>query len=100
MTHYCIGNPCIICFPRTEEPQVLGRVFFPDPKVAELEARIRELDALVAEARELIGYAAESSTVTTSDEPGCFWCDYEKHRKKCKANDWLARTAPKEHEHG
>src|SRR3990172_6514726 len=41
----------------------------------------RQNDALV----ELVKYAAESSTVTTSDNPGCFWCDREspKHARCC-----------------
>lgn len=60
------------------------------------ETQLAEQAGLVQEARTRIAYAAESSTVTTSDNPGCFWCDHEEHTEKCWVPGWLARTAPKE----
>jgi len=52
----------------------------------------RQNDALV----ELVKYAAESSTVTTSDNPGCFWCDREspKHARCCPARIALGEVKP------
>ena len=49
-------------------------------------ARLRENNAAL---RVLVAYAAESSTVTTSDNPGCFWCDHERHTRDCRARKAL-----------
>lgn len=52
-----------------------------------LIARIRRLEAAV----ELVRRAAQDSTVTTSDEPGCFYCDHEEHTPICPAKALLDR---------
>lgn len=47
-------------------------------RIAALEARERELVALVHR-------AATESVVTESDEPGCFFCDRITHAEDCPA---------------
>ena len=37
----------------------------------------------------LVNRAASDSIVTTSDGPGCFFCDHEKHREDCPARPFL-----------
>lgn len=49
---------------------------------AEERDRLRsQRDALLA----LVERAASDSCVTTSDDPGCFYCDHATHTKRCPA---------------
>lgn len=72
-------------------------------RLAAAEARIRELDALVAEARELVENAEWTGRGEWTNTPACIYCEnsrsHGKHHESCKLKNWLARTAPKEPEH-
>lgn len=46
-------------------------------------AGLRELAAALRTAQSHIRYAMANSTVTTSDDPGCFWCDTAGHHAGC-----------------
>ena len=68
-------------------------------RITELEARIDKKLAIgvsvglrehLADAEALIRRTAADSVVTTSDEPGCFYCDHEEHTDDCPAAKWLA----------
>lgn len=75
-------------------------VYVPD---YQLDKLCDELDATTRYAnrlRELVQYAAANSSVTTSDEPGCFYCDHDDdagHSVNCPAAIVLAlpRTNPR-----
>lgn len=81
-----------------------------DPKVfAELRAMRAQRDASIAnfeglaaafqalekqrdELLALVRRAAEDSCVTTSDDPGCFFCDWSEHRDDCPAKPFLEES--------
>lgn len=53
--------------------------------LAELRALRAQRDELLA----LVRHAAEDSCVTTSDDAGCFYCDWSEHRDDCPAKPFL-----------
>jgi len=52
--------------------------------------RGKDITDAVEQAIELVKRAAEDSCLSMEDGPGCFFCDREKHTKRCPAAKVLA----------
>jgi len=64
--------------------------------IRKYQEMVVERDAL----RELVRRASTDSCVTTSDEPGCFFCDRVDHTPDCPAGRLLSRAECQEGDDG
>ncbi len=74
------------------EPRLVAALSALTPEVVRMADAAPQREAERREMVALIRRAAEDSTITTSDGPGCFYCDHEEHTADCPARAILARA--------